>query len=60
MHDNLKMICHIFPDDVFPGADTVRYDPIDSFLNRSTNLSCALYRYDLSENEKQNFQRRTQ
>lgn len=56
MHNNNKMICNIYPDDIVPGADTVRYDPIDSFLNRRTNLTCALYRYDLSENEKQNFQ----
>ena len=56
IHNNAKMICHIYPDDVVPGADSVRYDPIDSFLNKRTNLSCALYRYDLSENEKLNFQ----
>lgn len=56
MHNQAKMICNIYPDDVVPGADTVRYDPIDSFLNRRTNLTCALFRYDLSEIEKQNFQ----
>jgi hypothetical protein len=34
----------------------VRYDNIDSFLNTKTNLKCALYRYDLSESEKVNFE----
>ncbi len=57
MHNNTKMICNIYPDDVVPGADTVRYDPIDSFLNRKTNLTCALYRYDLSESEKVNLEK---
>lgn len=57
MHNNNKMICNIYPDDVVPGADTVRYDPIDSFLNRKTNLTCALYRYDLSESEKVNLEK---
>ena len=56
MHSDTKMICNIYPDDNVPGADTVRYDPIDSFLNRRTNLTCALYRYELSESEKQNFE----
>ena len=56
MHNNTKMICNIYPEDVVAGADTVRYDPIDSFLNRRTSLTCALYRYDLSESEKVNFE----
>ena len=56
MHNNKKMVCHIYPDDFVPGADTVRYDLIDSFLNRRTNLKCALYRYNLSANEKINFE----
>ena len=56
MHGNKKMICNIYPDDFIPGADTVRYDIIDSFLNTRTNLKCALYRYDLSGSEKINFQ----
>jgi Permuted papain-like amidase enzyme, YaeF/YiiX, C92 family len=54
MHDNKKMVCNIYPDDFSTGADTVRYDPIDSFLNIRTNLKCALYRYDLSDSEKNN------
>jgi hypothetical protein len=53
-HDGKKMVCHIYPDDFVPGADTIRYDIIDSFLNPRTNLKCALYRYDLSDNEKIN------
>ena len=56
MHDNKKMVCHIYPDDFVHGADTVRYDTIDSFLNTKTNLKCALYRYDLSDREKVNFE----
>lgn len=56
MHNNKKMVCHIYPDDFVPGADTVRYDIIDSFLNTRTNLKCALYRYDLSPDEKMEVQ----
>ena len=56
MHGNKKMVCHIYPDDFVFGADTVRYDNIDSFLNTKTNLKCALYRYDLSDREKVNFE----
>lgn len=55
-HDNKKMVCHIYPDDFVVGADTVRYDIIDSFLNTKTNLKCALYRYDLSDSERVNFE----
>jgi hypothetical protein len=54
IHNNNKMVCNIYPDDFVPGADTIRYDPIDSFLNTRTNLKCALYRYDLSDIEKIN------
>jgi hypothetical protein len=54
VHDDKKMVCNIYPDDFVPGADTVRYDNIDSFLNTRTNLKCALYRYDLSDSEKIN------
>jgi len=56
VHDNKKMVCHIYPDDFVPGADTVRYDIIDSFLNTRTNLKCALYRYDISDSEKINLE----
>jgi Permuted papain-like amidase enzyme, YaeF/YiiX, C92 family len=54
IHNNEKMVCNIYPDDFNTNADTVRYDIIDSFLNKRTNLKCALYRYDLSDNEKIN------
>lgn len=54
IHDDKKMVCNIYPDDFVPGADTIRYDIIDSFINTRTNLKCALYRYDLSESEKIN------
>lgn len=56
IHNNKKMVCHIYPDDFVRGADTVRYDNIDSFLNTTTNLKCALYRYDLSNSEKINLE----
>jgi hypothetical protein len=55
-HNNKKMVCHNYPDDFVPGADTVRYDAIDSFLNTKTNLKCALYRYDISDSEKLNLE----
>lgn len=55
-HNNEKMVCHIYPNDIAPGADTIRFDNIDTFLNRRTNLKCALYRYDLSDEEKLNFE----
>ncbi len=51
IHDYKKMVCNIYPDDFVPGADTIRYDIIDSFLNTRTNLKCALYHYDLSDTE---------
>ncbi|MEP6949442.1 MAG: YiiX/YebB-like N1pC/P60 family cysteine hydrolase [Ginsengibacter sp.] len=56
IHNNEKMVCHIYPDDFVSGADTIRYDIIDSFINVRTNLKCALYRYDLSDSEKTNVQ----
>ncbi len=48
-----KLVCHIYPDEI--GADTIRYDPIDSFANPSKNLQCGLYRYALSEMEQRDF-----
>jgi hypothetical protein len=47
---NVKMVCHIDAD--IKGADTLRYEPIDTFLNPVNNLSGGLYRYDLSPEEK--------
>ena len=48
-----KLVCHIYPDE--SGADTIRYDPIDSFANPAKNLQCGLYRYALSEEERNSF-----
>ncbi|MEO8763340.1 MAG: YiiX/YebB-like N1pC/P60 family cysteine hydrolase [Ginsengibacter sp.] len=56
MRNNKKMVCHIYPEDFSTPADTVRYDPVDSFLNVKMNLKCALYRYDLSGSEKVNLE----
>ena len=43
-----KLVCHIVPNDGKPNADTIKYDPIDSFINPKENLSCGWFRYDLS------------
>lgn len=45
-----KLVAHIAPEDA--GKDVVQYIPIDSFLNPQKNISCGLYRYDLSGAEK--------
>ena len=34
------------------GGDTLKMTPIDTFVNPAKNLSCALYRYDLLNQEK--------
>jgi hypothetical protein len=51
--DGRKMVMHALPDEA--GADTIRYEPIDSFLNIQKTLSCGLFRYHLSETEKAAF-----
>lgn len=51
--DGEDFVCNINPDEA--GADTVRFEPLDSFINPHKNLSCALYRYDLSAKEKTDF-----
>ncbi len=43
-------ICNIAPND--PMNDTIQFVPVDTFINPSKNLKCALYRYDLSRPEK--------
>ena len=43
-------VYHITPD--LPGADTIRIEPIDSFINPDKNIRCALFRYQLSAVEK--------
>jgi hypothetical protein len=45
-----KMVCDIYP--YRNDADTIEFQPIDSFANPSRNLSCALYRYNLSGPER--------
>jgi hypothetical protein len=44
--NGIKMVTHIDADD--PGADTIRYEPVDTFLNPGKNISGGLFRYDLS------------
>jgi hypothetical protein len=45
-----KWVAHIAPAEA--GADTIQFTPIDSFINPVHNLTAALYRYKLSEAEK--------
>ena len=45
-----KYVCHIAPG-ISP-ADTIQYIPIDSFVDPKTNIKCALYRFDLSDAER--------
>ena len=45
-----KWVAHLAPD--APGADTIQYVSIDSFVNPAHNITCALYRYKLSPEEK--------
>ncbi|MBK7883270.1 MAG: hypothetical protein IPJ81_05380 [Chitinophagaceae bacterium] len=52
-----KFVCHILPDDNKLGADSVRFEPIDSFINPKTNLSCGWFRYDLTLAEINNLTR---
>lgn len=51
--DGKDFVCNINPDEA--GADTVRFEPLDSFINPHKNLSCALYRYDLTVKERGDF-----
>ena len=49
--NNEKYVAHISPE---PGlGDTIQYIPIDSFINPVKNIKCAMYRYEMSNNEKQ-------
>lgn len=45
-----KLVAHISPDE--GETKGVQYVAIDSFLNPAKNLSCALYRYNLSPAER--------
>jgi hypothetical protein len=53
IRDGQKMVCNIDANE--NKKDTVRYDPIDSFINPQENFLCGLFRFKLSETEKQNF-----
>ncbi len=47
--NNQPFVCNISPND--PENDTIQIVPLDSFINPAKNLKCALYRYDLSQEE---------
>jgi hypothetical protein len=51
--NGVKMVTHIDADE--PGADTIRYEPIDTFLNPLKNLGGGLFRYDLNDDERSKF-----
>jgi Permuted papain-like amidase enzyme, YaeF/YiiX, C92 family len=56
MEGNRKMVCNITPDDKEnTGADTIRYEPLDSFMNPQYSLKGGLFRYALQETERQVF-----
>ncbi len=48
--DGQPFVCHIAPND--PKDDTIQIVPVDSFINPARNLKCALYRYNISNREK--------
>ena len=48
--NNQSFVCNISPND--PENDTIQIVPLDSFINPAKNLKCALYRFDLSQEEK--------
>ena len=48
-----KLVCNIDANE--KGKDTVRYDPIDSFINPKENFICGLFRFKISEPEKEAF-----
>ncbi len=47
-----KFVCNIYPS-IHPNTaiDTIRYEPLDSFINPKLNLAAGLFRYDLSPRE---------
>jgi hypothetical protein len=47
-----KLVAHIAPEE--GKTDTIQYIPIDSFINPAKHVSCALYRYNLSKDERAN------
>ena len=52
-HNGLLEVAHIGPYD--GGRDTLRYEPIDSFINPAANLAAGLYRFRISDAERQQF-----
>jgi len=53
IRDGKKMVCNIDANE--KGVDTVRYDPIDSFINPNENFVCGLFRFKINDVEKENF-----
>lgn len=53
MRNGEKMVCNIDANE--KGRDTVRYDLIDSFINPKENFVCGLFRFKISEAEKEDF-----
>ncbi len=51
-----KTVCNILPPDGTNSlGDTIRFEPLDSFINPRYNLTAGLFRYDLNETEKMAF-----
>ena len=50
IRNGIPYVCNISPND--PKIDTIRVEPVDSFLNPEKNLRCALYRYDMNSEER--------
>ncbi|MDB5193702.1 MAG: hypothetical protein JWQ96_3265 [Segetibacter sp.] len=48
--NNEKFVAHIAPEEGV--TDTIQFIPIDSFINTTKHVSCALYRYQLSDSER--------
>jgi Permuted papain-like amidase enzyme, YaeF/YiiX, C92 family len=56
MEGKRKMVCNITPDDKEnTGADTIRYEPLDSFMNPQYSLKGGLFRYALQQQERRVF-----
>lgn len=48
-----KMVCSVLPGQA--NTSPVVYAPLDSFIDPTTNISCALFRYQLTPAEKADF-----
>jgi hypothetical protein len=53
MMNGEKMVCNIDANE--KGRDTVRYDLVDSFINPKENFVCGLFRFKISDAEKEDF-----